>query len=222
MTLEQFFAIFISLHAISGSIALLSGAISIIARKGNNWYKKSGIIFFYAMMLAGISGIVASVIPGHYSYFLFVVGIFSTYLVLSGYRALRFRKVQNDRNILWDKVLSTIMFFVAVGMITYGILVITLGSLMRSILIVFVIIEGLSAFSDFKAFRDLQVLRKKYLRMHIGKISGGFIASVTAFLITNDVLLGIVGWLLPSVLGGMFITYWLKKTHIKKKSNLIT
>ena len=222
MTLEQFFTIFITLHAVSGSIALVAGTISIIAPKGRTWHKKSGIVFFYTMMLAGISGIIASVIPGHYNPFLFVIGIFSSYLVLSGYSALRFKKAQINKDILWDKILATLMLTVALGMITYGTLLMVKGSVMGSVLIIFGIIGGLSAFSDFKAFRDLKALRKNYLRMHIGKISGGYIAAFTAFLVTNNVLPGVIGWLLPSVLGGIFIVYWLKKTRIKKKPNLMT
>lgn len=219
MTLEQFFTVFITLHAISGSVGLLAGTISIIAHKGNNWHKKSGIVFFYAMMLAGLSGIVASLIPGHYSPFLFVVGVFSIYLVLSGYRALRFKKVRVVKDIVWDKILAAIMLIVALGMITYGTLAIAQGSTMGSVLIVFGAIGGISSYSDFRAFRDLKMLRKKHLRMHIGKISGGYIAAVTAFLVTNSVFPGVVGWLLPSILGGVFIGYWLRKTGIKKKSN---
>ena len=222
MTLEQFFTVFIILHAVSGSIALVAGTISIIAHKGNNWHKKSGIVFFYTMMLAGLSGIIASLMPGHYNPFLFVVGIFSIYLVLSGYRALRFKKAQINKDILWDKILATLMLAVALGMITYGAVLMVKGSTMGSVLIVFGCIGGLSAFLDFKAFGDLKALRKNHLRMHIGKISGGYIAAVTAFLVTNDVLPGVIGWLLPSVLGGIFIGYWLKKTRIKKKPNLIT
>lgn len=221
MTLEQFFKIFITCHAIGGSIALIGGTISIIARKGNNWHKKSGIIFYYAMMLAGLSGIVASLIPGHYNPFLFVVGVFSIYLVLSGYRALRFKSVRVIKDILWDRILATLMLIVALGMIIYGVFLMNQGSTMRSVLIVFGIIGGLSAFLDFRAFSDIKLLHKKYLRMHIGKISGGYVAAVTAFLVTNNVLPGVVGWLLPSVLGGIFIGYWLKKTRIKKKPSYI-
>jgi len=56
--------------------------------------------------------------------------------------------------------------------------------------------------------------------MHIGKISGGYIAAFTAFLITNQVLPSIVGWLLPTVLGSVFIAYWLRKTKVKKKTTI--
>jgi len=118
MTLDQFYKVFIICHATGGGIALISGTISVIARKGNTWHKKSGLVFFYGMMIAGLSGIVASMIPDHINPFLFVVGIFSVYLVLSGYRALRFKKVREVRDIFWDKVIAGIMLTATVGMIT--------------------------------------------------------------------------------------------------------
>ncbi|RMB59487.1 DUF2306 domain-containing protein [Dokdonia sinensis] len=220
MTIDQFFTIFISIHALFGSISLLAGTISVIARKGGRWHKKSGIIFYYGMLVASLSGVVASFIPGHVNPFLFVVGLFSFYLVLSGYRALRFKRIKSQEQLLWDKILSWGMFIVGLGMIFFGVSSIVRGANMGTILIVFGLIAIFNASIDLRAFRDLKMLRKKSIRLHIGKISGAYIASFTAFFVTNNVLPALLSWLLPTVFGVIFITYWLRRTRIPKKTTI--
>lgn len=217
MTIEQFFRVFITFHAIGGFVSLVSGTISVIARKGNRWHKKAGMVFYYGMMVAGISGIIASMIPGHESPFLFVVGLFSVYLVLSGYRALRFKRVREQRSLRWDKVIAWSMVLVAIGMLFFGLRAVVGGAVMGWVLVVFGAIGLLNAVGDLKAMRDLKTLRKKALRLHISKISGGYIAAFTAFFVTNGVLPALLSWLLPTVFGVLFIGYWLRKTRLQKK-----
>jgi uncharacterized membrane protein len=217
MSLTQFFTIFIAIHAVSGMIALVAGTISVIAKKGGKVHKKSGKVFFYGMMLAGGSGIVASVLPGHYNPFLFVVGLFSIYLVLSGYRALNFTKVRTTAQLRPDIILAWTMIVVAVLMVLFGSYVLIKIDSIGIVLLVFGVIAFLNGYNDLKAFKDLKTLRKKAIRLHIGKISGGYIAAFTAFLVTNAILPSLLSWLLPTVFGIVFITYWLRKTRIKKK-----
>lgn len=218
MDYSTFFKIFITLHAVGGFISLVSGTVSVIARKGNTWHKKSGMIFFYGMMVAGISGIIAAVLPEHHNPFLFVVGLFSVYLVLSGYRALRFKRVRATSELLWDKVISWSMLVIGTGMIIYGLLAAFSGAVMGWVLVVFGSIGIFNGVIDIRAMRDLKTLRKKHLRLHISKISGAYIAAFTAFFVTNQVLPALLSWLLPTVFGILFIGYWLRKTRLRKKS----
>lgn len=220
MTIDQFFTVFIFIHALFGSISLLAGTISVIAKKGDRWHKKSGIVFYYGMLIASLSGIIAAFIPGHINPFLFVVGLFSFYLVLSGYRVLRFKRVKSQEQLLWDKILFWGMFLVGLAMIGYGISSVAQGFNMGIILIVFGGIAIFNAAVDLRAFRDLKMLRKKSIRLHIGKISGAYIAAFTAFFVTNNVLPALLSWLLPTVFGILFIGYWLRKTRISKKTTI--
>ncbi len=217
MSLAQFFTVFIAIHVISGMIGLIAGTISVIAKKGGKIHKTSGKVFFYAMMFAGGSGIVASVLPEHYNPFLFVVGLFSIYLVLTGYRALKFTKVKTKAQLRPDSILAWGMIVVAVLMVLFGSYVILKIDTIGIVLIIFGVIAFLNGYNDLKAFSDIKTLRTKALRLHIGKISGGYIAAFTAFLVTNQVLPALLSWLLPTVFGIVFITYWLRKTRRKKK-----
>ena len=222
MNYDTFFKIFIALHAIGGFISLIAGTISVIARKGNLWHKKAGMVFYYGMLVAGISGIVASLLPDHNNPFLFVVGLFSVYLVLSGYRALRFNKVKVMSELRYDKIISWSMLIIGLAMIIYGALSLLSGSSMGWILIIFGGIGVLNAVNDIRAMRDIASLRTKYLRLHIGKITGGYIAAFTAFFVTNQVLPALLSWLLPTIFGVLFIGYWLRKTKPRKKTTTET
>ena len=46
--MEETIQILIYIHAGFGGIALLSGLLSLIAKKGKEIHKKSGLIFFYS------------------------------------------------------------------------------------------------------------------------------------------------------------------------------
>jgi len=217
MSLAQFFTVFIAIHAISGMISLIAGTISVIAKKGGKVHKTSGKVFFYGMILAGGSGMVASVLPEHYNPFLFVVGLFSMYLVLTGYRALKFTKIKTKRQLRPDRILAWGMIVVAVLMVLFGSYVLLNVGSIGIVLVVFGIIAFLNGYNDLKSFRDLKSLRTKALGLHIGKISGAYIAAFTAFLVTNQVLPALLSWLLPTAFGFVFIRYWLRKTRRKNR-----
>lgn len=99
--MDKLIQILIFIHASFGGIALISGLISMITKKGETIHKKSGLIFFYAMVLYTLSAILVAILPNHKSPFLFAVAIFSLYFVLTGNRALNFknkkRSAQNNQ-----------------------------------------------------------------------------------------------------------------------------
>ena len=105
--MEKTIQILIYIHATFGGFALLAGLVSIIAKKGKNIHRKSGLIFFYSMILSGIIAMIVALLPNHESPFLFAVGIFSLYFVLTGNRALNFKRKNPDLKI--DKLISIIM-----------------------------------------------------------------------------------------------------------------
>jgi hypothetical protein len=65
------------------------------------------------------------------------------------------------------------------------------------------------ALRDFNFYRNID--KKKAILLHIGKMSGAYIASVTAFLVAGMRLNGLIYWILPSVIGSFFITYCIRK-----------
>lgn len=91
--MEQFAEFLIQyIHAPLGGIALLSGGVSLVSKKGSPLHKKSGKVFFYSMLLSAFSALVVSVLPNHESPFLFSIGLFSTYFLVNGIRSLKYKQ----------------------------------------------------------------------------------------------------------------------------------
>ncbi len=152
--------------------------------------------------------------PGHLSWFLFAVGIFSLYLVLSGYRALKFKS--KTHNFTIDKIISIIMLISGLAMI---LLPVVIFQKIHIVLTVFGATGLLFSIQDLIKFRNPQKLRKTWLLIHLGRILGGYISAVTAFVIVNQFLPGIYGWIVPGVVGGILITFWSRKYQPKKKAH---
>ena len=213
--MEKTIQILIYIHAAFGGIALLAGLVSIIAKKGKNIHRKSGLIFFYSMMLSGIIAMIVAVLPNHESPFLFAVGIFSLYFVLTGNRALNFKRKKTDLKI--DKLIS-------ITMITTGVLMILLPIILTKsiniVLIVYAIVGIIFSVSDLILFRNPERLRKGWLKLHLGKMLGGYISATTAFVVVNEFFPSFYGWFIPGIVGGFVIAYWMRKMN--KKTVAIT
>ena len=195
----------IYLHAFFGGLALVSGLVPVISKKGAKNHKSFGRIFFFSLLLSSLLGLLITLLPSHKNTFLLVIGIFTLYLLISGYRALSYRK---SSSLILDKVISTVMVFVGIAMILYPIIL--LGNF-KIVLSLFGVIGIAFATRDLIFFRDKQKLIKSRLRLHIGKISGAYIAAITAFLVVNQMFTGLISWIGPSVLGTIFIIYHLRR-----------
>ena len=208
--MEKMIQIFIYIHAAFGGFALLAGLVSIIAKKGKNIHRKSGLIFFYSMMLSGIIAMIVAVLPNHESPFLFAVGIFSLYFVLTGNRALNFKRKNPDLKI--DKLIS-------ITMITSGVLMILLPIIrtksINIVLVVYAIVGIIFSVGDLILFRNPERLRKGWLKLHLGKMLGGYISATTAFVIVNNFFPSFYGWFIPGIVGSFVIAYWMRKMNKK-------
>lgn len=200
------------IHAPLGGIALLTGGISLIVKKGNNVHKKSGKIFFFSMLFSAISAFIISVLPNHESPFLFSIGLFSTYFLISGLRSLKFK--QKEFQLKTDKIIAYLITLTGIAMILYPVL---LFSKLNIILTVFGVVGIVFGLRDLKLFKDIKRLKKNWLKLHLGKMTGGYIAAVSAFFVVNQILPGILNWFIPGIIGSGYITYWMIKLNKKKK-----
>jgi len=208
--METFATYLIYIHATLGSIAFIAGFIAIIAKKGNKLHKKSGIIFYYTMLFSAISALVIAVLPKHENAFLFTIGLFSSYFIITGYRALRFKKA--NPALLLDKIISVLMILTGIVMIGYPLL---FTGKLNTVLAIFGTVGILFATRDLLLFKNPKKLRKAWLKLHIGKMLGGYISAVTAFIVVNQFIPGIAGWLVPSVFGVAYMNYWFWKLNKK-------
>ncbi len=211
MDISKIAQILIYLHASFGGIALLAGAVALSAKKGRRVHKKAGKLFFVTMLISAAMALVIATMPGHHSPFLFSIGVFSSYFLVSGFRSLNFRKkefsVQTDRWIAW------LILITGISMMLYPI--VFLGKV-NIVLLVFGAFGVAFGARDLRLLRDLPKLRKSWLKLHLGKMTGGYIAAVTAFFVVNNVLPGIWNWFVPTIVGTVFISFWIRKVDTKK------
>jgi uncharacterized membrane protein len=195
-------------HAAFGGVALLSGLIALMTTKGNKLHRKGGLIFYYTMLSSAVLALIVSVQPDHVNYFLFVIGIFSAYMILSGKRILEMKLLyKNQKPKQTDFALPVLMLISGVAMILYGIyLSMTKGNI-GMVLLVFGGIGIIMAIGDLRLLKSTPTDKKFWLYQHISKMTGGYIAAVTAFLVVNEILPGLWGWLSPTVVGTVYIIY---------------
>jgi len=212
----SFVSILIIVHAFLGGVSLLSGSTSMFTKKGSSMHKKSGLVFSWSLVLASLLAIPVTFQPGHKNLFLFIIAFFSIYLVLSGNRALRFKTKLNKAS--WvDYLISGVMIVFSIAFIYFGVSPVFLGD--GEIKFLFLFFGCLSLFlaiPDFFFYKSGHLKSGLWLRTHISKLMGAYIASWTAFLLTALQTNSILVWILPSVLGTIFIVYWQRK--VRKKS----
>jgi uncharacterized membrane protein len=209
--MENLNQILIYIHAFLGGIALCFGMLALLSKKGNKLHKKAGIIFYYSMLGSAMAALIIATIPNHENLFLFLIGIFSTYFLIGGYRCLNFKNV--NFNLTIDKIIAWIMLLTGTSMIFIPII---LNNEINIILFVFGTIGLIFSSRDLILYRTKEGLKKKWLKIHVGKMMGGYISAFSAFMVVNQFFSGIINWFLPGLLGGIYITYWMKKLNKKK------
>ncbi|MBF4484548.1 DUF2306 domain-containing protein [Flavobacterium sp. CSZ] len=215
MNKEQIIQILIYSHALFGGVALLSGFISLIGKKGKKTHKKSGKLFYYCMLLSALTALIIASLPQHESPFLFAIGIFSSYFIVTGYRALRFKN--KNISLKTDKIISLVMIFTAILMIFYNPIV---HQKLNIVLTVLGIVGLIFSTRDLILYKNTNKLNKVWLKLHLGKMIGGYISATTAFVVVNNFFSSFYGWFVPGTIGGFYIIYWIKKLNKQQQAQI--
>ena len=217
--MEQLFKIFLTLHIIGGILGIACGTINIIRKKGDKIHRLIGKGFLYGMLTSGfISLILASMHP---NMFLFIIGIFTIFLVGTGQRYLSLRNLTSGQKpVLIDWALTLMMLVSGIVFVGLGINIIfnndTFG-------IVFIVFGSVGLFFTRKDFRNYQghiAIKNYWLIEHINRMIAGYIASLTALLVVNGsyftaYIPTVLLWLLPTIVLVPFIIYWTRKFKVK-------
>ena len=195
----------ILVHVLFGATALLSGTAALLVKKGGFIHRKSGIVFVVTMLISSLVSMMVAVQPNHKSTFLFSVGILTIYFVIGGYLALRYKK--KYVNLLADKCLALAMLVIGIAMMSHPFYL----EHFNVVMLIFGALGTVFAVRDFIHFINHEDLEKHWLTLHIGKITGGYISAFTAFVVVNQYLPGIIGWILPGVIGGFYIGFSIRK-----------
>lgn len=218
MMSENFFRIFLFTHILGGSIGLLTGLLVFILKKGTKIHGNLGQLFILGMLLTGVTALVMALIRPNS--FLFMVGVFTIYLVGSGARTIYTKSFRSQHSI--DRFLQFGMVIAGLSLIFLGIKRLLNQDLFGIVFVVFAGIGLLMALQDIRSRATTQD-SKAYIRKHLQRLGGGFIASATAFLVVNfrdlpDWLPVWALWLLPTLLISPLISYYSKKHNPKPKT----
>lgn len=168
--------------------------------------------------MAGFSSLVLSCL--HPNYFLFMVGLFTLYMVSSGKRYLKHKKIETQRIENVDWAISIIMLIGGLLFVGLGIWFILKANLFGLVFVVFGSFGLLFVWQDFLYFNKKSSIKNYWLIGHLQRMTGAFIASITAFLVVNakyfpDIIPGFVYWLLPTIIFTPLIVKWSKKYNVK-------
>ena len=204
--MEFYIRLLIIIHACFGGLALLSGLLALLSKKGGKVHRRSGKIFVLTMLISSVSAMFISLLPNHENPFLFGIGVFSLYFIVTGYRILKFDSSKESFRL--DRFIAVLMILTGVLMI---VLPIVLQGVLNIVLTVLAIVGIVFAIRDLRLFSNKERLLSNRIKLHIGKIIGAYISAVTAFVVVNQLLPGIFGWLAPGCMGALVITYFLRK-----------
>ena len=204
------FDIFLPLHIVAGTAALLTGTVNILRKKGDPLHQRVGRIFFISMMLVGASALLLSVL--HPNAFLFIVGVFTIYLVGTAKRYLSLKDLAHGQKPgAIDLSLTIGMLVFGLAFLGYGALLLWQGGAFGVVLLVFGSLALRMVYSDFNNFRGRTKYANTWLLVHLQRMIGGYIAAMTAFLVVNvqDTRIpGFVFWLLPTAILVPLIFRW--------------
>jgi hypothetical protein len=213
MTITTFLLI---LHILSGFIALITGGIASFTRKGGKGHRRSGKWYFRAMTGVFVTAIAISLLKN--LAFLFMVGFFSYYFVVRGYRQLYLKGLGRTQKALpVDWFITAVALLFGLGLVSWAVYQKANNISFWPVPLTFGLISASFAVADMKLYIKGPSSKLHWMSSHIVSMGAGYIATWTAFVVTNVKFLPpVLVWLAPSVVGSVLISMSIRK-HIKPK-----
>lgn len=216
--MEQLLRIILLIHVAFGFTALASGMAALIFKKGGKAHNQSGKVYYWSMLGIGLTAFLVAIPKGNM--FLLMVGGFSTYMTLTGYRMLQWRRTKAPTYLMKDRI------YLFVGLLTVIIPAVYFTymgwSRIGGFAVVFAVFAGIllsMLLGDFLGRKQIQSRPKDwFLSMHISRMMGAFIATFTAFLLINwqtDPVY--IAWLLPTLVFTPVIMYYQNKFKVSSR-----
>ncbi len=214
----MFIKILLFIHIAAGTIALLSGLLAILLRARVKLHRPAGKVYFWSMTVVFFTAVVIS--SAHRNLFLFCVAFFSYYSCLTGYRALKLKKLHLEQQPShFDWVTEIFFALMHVGFVSLAFYLLAHGKISFGIIsLVFGLIGLRGNYVTVQRLKKRLVYRNYWLLAHIGGMMGSYIGAVTAFVVNNSEripLPQIVLWLGPAAFLVPLIFFETKK-HEKK------
>ena len=207
------FNILLIVHIAGGGLSFLLGGIILGMKKGDSVHQLVGSVYFYAMLTAALVSLPMACI--HPNYFLFIIGVFTSYMLLTGKRYLKKKSIAEVKWMDW--ALTIVMAIFGLGFIGFGYFLLISGNSFGVVMLVFGGVSLLFVYKDVANYRGKSKIRNFGTVTHIQRMIGSYIASVTAFLVVNNTFLpNVVAWLLPTVLLVPLLIRWSRKYQVQE------
>lgn len=200
------------LHIAAGFTGFFVAPVALSVRKGGPAHRFWGKVFFYAMLVAGITAITSATFKG--LTFLLLTGVFSLYLAQFGYRSLRHKRMgAGQQPGLYDWASALLGLAVFAGTLGYGLW----ARPFNVVMVVFGAIGLMTTGRQLWAFRRPGPWPAgQWLRNHISGFMGSYIAAVSAFSATSLTFIPFpLNFLWPTLVL-VPVLIWMQRRHVPK------
>ena len=208
-------AILLFAHILAGSVALLSGPVAMLTPKGGKQHRRWGNVYYASMAVIFVTALFMALykdIP-----FLLMIAVLSFYLVVSGHRAPALKQLHRGQKAGrgdWLFTLTSLAF--SLGLLAWGGYQWLAGDTLGIAAVVLGALGTVNTSLQIRKFVIPPEDKNHWLYAHVGGMAGGYIATVTAFMVvTLTFIPDPWPWIIPSVLGVPMIRGW--QYNYKKK-----
>lgn len=219
--MEQGLVYILWIHIAFGALSLVTGAIGLLSAKGKRLHRKAGTIYFLAMTMVFVTGIILA--SASFNRFLFLIAFLSYYSVFAGVRILQLKQLHKSQQPRWYDWAAGIinglanLTFIGLGLYYWALNGVLYGGTMLSIGFG---LGGLAlSYVNLKPFIKRPKEVYHWYLAHMGNMSGGYIATFTAFLSTTagryDWIDPVLSFALPSLIGVPLLIIYQMRTEKK-------
>jgi uncharacterized membrane protein len=206
MNFELFLRATLIVHIAGGTAALVSGLVAMLTQKGGRAHRRAGIVYFAGMSAVFVSAVILSIARNNI--FLLLVGFFSYYLTVRGYRILYLKNLPaGQKPTAVDWLITGVAGLFILMLVGWGVTLLIAGERMGIVALVFGGIGASFVRKDIVQFFRLPQEKMHWWYGHISSMGGSYISAVTAFIVVNIRLAEFqwVLWIVPSVVGTILI-----------------
>ncbi len=195
--------ILLAVHIAAGSVSLATAGVALITAKGGRWHVLAGRVYAAGMTIVFLTAVPLAILGG--STFLFLIALFSFYLVFAGWRFARNRQ-RRAHPVDWIAVSA--ISVTGLCMWGYAVALGIYGSSQWVTLLIFGGIALALGLADARFHRSQPGGQRRVAR-HLTNMMAGTIATITAVTVVNvDMEPVWAPWILPTVVITPLIVWW--------------
>jgi len=201
------------IHVILGAISVLSMALAWGTKKGSKLHRLGGKVFTLSLSVVILLGILLALTKD--DLFLLFVGLFSAYVLCTGYCAAKIRHFFSN---LSHRIPTALMLLTIIFMFKHGLSMLSVNNQLGVVLIFFSCASAILCISDLR-FTGMWVGPQR-INYHLHRMGVASIATITAIVVVNfDTDPAYLAWFLPGLVIGPIIYCFLLYNTFKSKQH---